>query len=384
MHLDMDAFFASVEQRDHPAYQGLPLVVGAAPGKRGVVATCSYEARRFGIHSAMPIAEAYRRCPGAVYLRPDMERYSAASRAVFQALADISPLVEPVSVDEAYLDISGMERLIGSPREIALRTKARVWHAVGLRCSIGVGPNRLIAKLASEAGKPDGLRIVSHDQVLGFLDPLPVSALRGVGKQTEKIVDRLGIRSVRQLRGYSLTQLQRHFGAKGGRSLYDQARGMASDQVGVGKGRQSISKETTFNEDQGNPEEIDSALVRLSAEVGRITRAKQLKGRTVSLKLRLADFETHTRQRRLREGINTDTALLRAARALYEASGFTERPLRLIGIGLSDWTEEPRMGDLFAEQPKDQQEERLFETLDAINERFGDSTLSRGLRPRGR
>ncbi|MES9968059.1 MAG: DNA polymerase IV, partial [Sedimenticola sp.] len=249
MHLDMDAFFASVEQRDNPEYQGKPVVVGARPGGRGVVATCSYEARRFGIHSAMPISEAYRRCPHAIYVRPDMKRYSEASRRIMAVLGEISPLVEPVSVDEAYLDISGLERLFGTPREIGLLTKRKVQDAVGLTCSVGIGCNRLIAKLASDYRKPDGLTVVMPDQNRAFLDPMPVSNLRGVGRQTLKTVKRLGIETVAQLRGYSLEQLQLHFGERGGEHLHNQARGIASDRIVTEYQRQSISKETTFGED---------------------------------------------------------------------------------------------------------------------------------------
>jgi len=178
MHLDMDAFFASIEQRDNPEYCGKPVVVGAMPGRRGVVSTCSYEARKYGIRSAMPISEAHRRCPDAIYLRPDMARYAAVSKQVMHALGDISPVVEPVSIDEAYIDISGMERLIGEPEEIGRLTKQKVMYRVGLNRSVGIGPNRLIAKLASEYQKPDGLVVIRPDQIQVFLDPMPVSNLR--------------------------------------------------------------------------------------------------------------------------------------------------------------------------------------------------------------
>ncbi|MES9903804.1 MAG: DNA polymerase IV, partial [Sedimenticola sp.] len=225
MHIDMDAFFASVEQRDHPEYRGRPVVIGAQPGRRGVVSTCSYEARRFGIHSAMPISEAYRRCPNAVYLSPSMTSYSEVSRQVMEVLRGISPVVEQASVDEAYVDITGLKRLFGAPREIGELVRREVRAALNLTCSVGIGPNRLIAKLASDFNKPDGLTIVPYQQVYHFLDPMPVSRLRGVGKQTLKTVQRLGIRNVAQLRGYSLEFLQQYFGNRGGEHLYHQARG---------------------------------------------------------------------------------------------------------------------------------------------------------------
>lgn len=378
LHLDMDAFFASVEQRDHPRYRGKPVVVGARPGRRGVVSTCSYEARRYGIHSAMPISEAYRRCPKAIYLRPDMARYQAVSEQLFAALAELSPLVEPVSVDEAYVDISGLERLFGTPEEIGVRTKRIIAEAVHLNCSVGIGPNRLIAKLASEASKPDGLKVVPQQQVQDFLDPLPVNALRGVGRQTQKISDRLGIRTVAQLRGYPLSLLQLNFGDKAGQSLHDQARGIASSRVGDSRERQSISKEHTFNEDLTDPAAIDRVLVQLAAEVGQIARAKGLKGRRVHLKLRLSGFETHTRQRRIPQATNADNQLLRHGRDLYQASGHQGEPLRLLGLGISEWDDAPVMGDLFDSPEENKKEERLFETLDSINEKF-QGKLHRGL-----
>ena len=216
----MDAFFAAVEQRDRPECRGRPVVVGARPGRRGVVSTCSYEARVFGIRSAMPISEAYRRCPDAIYLKPDMPRYAEASRQVLEVLESVSPVVEPVSVDEAYLDISGLARLYGPPRSIAGLVKERIWQRTGLSCSVGVGPNRLIAKLASEHDKPDGLIVVAAEEIETFLDPMPLSNLRGVGPRTLKTVQHLGIKNVRQLRTMPLDLLSSYFGETLGCRIY--------------------------------------------------------------------------------------------------------------------------------------------------------------------
>ncbi|MDH3978742.1 MAG: DNA polymerase IV, partial [Gammaproteobacteria bacterium] len=185
-HVDLDAFFASCEQRDHPEYQGKPVIVGALPGNRGVVAACSYEARVFGIHSAMPIAEAHRRCPDAIYLRPDISKYKRYSKQVFDLFNDITPFFEKASIDEAYLDISGLENIFGSPAAIGTAIRKRIYQATQLTASVGIGPNRLIAKLGSEANKPDGLTIVKPDEVLDFLAPMPIGNLRGLGKQTQK------------------------------------------------------------------------------------------------------------------------------------------------------------------------------------------------------
>ncbi|MEW8044567.1 MAG: DNA polymerase IV [Candidatus Sedimenticola endophacoides] len=309
MHLDMDAFFAAVEQRDHPEYRGRPLVVGARPGGRGVVSTCSYEARRYGIRSAMPISEACRRCPDAIYLRPDMARYTEASRRVMAVLDEVSPLVEQVSVDEAYLDISGLERLFGSPARIGRLTKRKVFEAVGLTCSVGIGPNRLIAKLASDYRKPDGITLVAPDAVQAFLDPMPVANLRGVGPATLGLLQRLGIRTVAQLRALPLELLQAHLGERGGSHLHAQARGRGSDRIEAAGQRQSVSKETTFGQDVTDIQVLKNCLRQLASDVGHTLRREGLWGRVATFKVRLPGFETHTRQRLLGEAVDSDVAI---------------------------------------------------------------------------
>ena len=383
MHVDMDAFFASVEQHENPHYRGRPLIVGALPGGRGVVATCSYEARAFGIHSAMPISEAYRRCPDGIYLRPRMRRYASISRRVMQALQDISPVVEPVSVDEAYVDISGLRRLIGSPEEIGRKTKATIRAAVGLSASVGIGPNRLIAKLASDYRKPDGLTVVLADAVENFLGPMPVGNLRGVGPQTRKIADRIGIRRVEQLQGYPLELLQMHFGDKAGVSLYRQARGMASAVVGMRDSRKSISKETTFGADVTDERLLRTTLRTLASQVGRTARREGLSGILVTLKIRLTGFETHSRQLRLRFQTDSDGEIFRAGWELYRSSEFVGRPVRLIGVGISGWNAQDTQADLFVDSDKQAREKKIYATLDLVGDLFGEGKLSRGVARKG-
>lgn len=380
MHLDLDAFFASVEQHDHPEYRAKPVVVGALPGNRGVVTTCSYEARNYGIHSAMPISEAYRRCPDAIYLRPNMSRYSTISEQVMIALDDISPVIEPVSIDEAYIDISGLERLMGAPDNIGRLTKQMILEKVGLNSSVGIGPNRLIAKLASEHQKPDGLVVIWPDQVRDFLDPMPVSNLRGVGPKTLSKLRQLNIHKVAHLKTYSLELLQKHFGSKGGQHLYDQARGIASDQVSTQVGRQSISKETTFNQDEKDPQRLRDHLKTLAAEVGYIARRKGLKGKVVTLKIRLEDFSMHTRQRTIDEASNVDVKIFEIAWDLYKKIGFASNPVRLIGVGISDWGEPSHQEDLFDTLEDREHEEKLYAILDDVTEKFGRGTISMGLK----
>ena len=271
-HMDLDAFFTSCEQREQPQYKGCPVVVGARPGHRGVVAAASYEARRFGIHSAMPISEAYRRCPNAVYLRPDIDKYRQASQQVFKILETITPTVEAASIDEAYLDVSGLDKLLGTPEAIGAEIKHRILTETGLTASVGIGPNRLIAKLGSEHHKPDGLMVVSPDQVLDFLAPMPVANLRGLGRQTQKIFNRLGIRTVAQLRAIRLQQLEKHLGKNAAANFHRQALGIASDEVVPGRTRKSISKETTFEVDVQDHTILRDTLRELAADVAKKAR----------------------------------------------------------------------------------------------------------------
>ena len=380
-HADLDAFYASVEQRDCPEYRDRPVVVGALPGRRGVVAAANYRARVFGIHSAMPIAEAYRRCPDAVYLRPDMAKYLRVSREIFQILETITPVIEPVSVDEAYLDLTGLKKLLGPPETIGTEIKRRILEATGLTVSVGIGPNRLIAKLGSEHRKPDGLMVVYPDQVLDFLAPMPVANLRGLGRQTQKIFSRLGIRTVAQLRAFPLRTLEQHLGTKAAASFQQQALGIASSDVVPGRERKSISKETTFEEDVRQQNTLHDTLHKLAAQVGATARREQISGSVVTLKIRFTGFETHTRQRKLSIPTNDERVILREAWALFLNGNLPSKPVRLIGVGISGWQQvksEPMQADLFDQPRVREKDKRILETLDRVTARFGKGMLQLG------
>ncbi|MCP4967999.1 MAG: DNA polymerase IV [bacterium] len=386
-HADLDAFYASVEQRDCPEYRDRPVVVGAQPGHRGVVAAANYRARTFGIHSAMPIAEAYRRCPNAVYLRPDMDKYARVSREIFQILETITPVVEPVSVDEAYLDLTGLEKLIGPPEVIGSEIKRRILEATGLTVSVGIGPNRLIAKLGSEHRKPDGLMVVFPDQVLAFLAPMPVANLRGLGRQTQKIFAGLGIRTVAQLRALPPGYLEEHLGSRAAVSFHNQALGIASAEVVYGRGRKSISKETTFEADVREHDILQDTLHKLAAEVAARARREQLSGAVVTLKIRFTGFETHTRQRKLPAPTHDERVILREAWALFNQGNLPRKPVRLIGVGISDWQQtetEPMQADLFDQPQKREIDDRLLETIDKVAGRFGKGMLQLGCKKEAR
>ncbi|MBT3040913.1 MAG: DNA polymerase IV [Candidatus Thiodiazotropha sp. (ex Ctena orbiculata)] len=389
MHIDLDAFFASIEQRDHPEYQGRPLVVGAKPGKRGVVATCSYEARRYGVRSAMPISEAVRRLPPeTVYLRPSMTRYGEVSRQIMQALEGISPAVEKVSVDEAFLDISGMQRLIGPPEVIGRRAKSVILEGVGLTASVGIGPNRLIAKLASDFRKPDGLTIVLADQVQAFLDPQPLTILRGLGAKSAPVLQRIGLRTVADVRRLSLLELRRHLGDLAGTKIHEQAHGIASDRVHLDSERKSISKETTFNEDITDPEIVRDTLHWAAQEVGYIARQEGRRGSIVTVKIRFQGFETHTRSRTLTTPTSTDKEIFQQVWELYQSEQWVGRPVRLVGLGVSGWARDAakaaEQADLFDEITADHapKQERLYQTMDAVSDKFGRKSVRFGVRRR--
>jgi len=377
LHIDMDAFFAAVEQRDHPEYRERPVIVGALPGERGVVSTCSYEARRYGIHSAMPISFAYQRCPQGIYVRPNMALYAAVSDQVMAILDRFSPLVEPISIDEAFLDITGLEKLFGEPPAIGRLVKESIARELKLSASVGIGPNRLIAKLASDWEKPDGLTIIAPDQVDEWLAPMPVKRLRGVGPKFQQALARLGIRTVGQLRAWPRPSLVENFGEKGAETLYRQARGQASDVVGVSWERKSISKEITFNEDQDDVETLRAAMLELAAAVGCGARREEKTGRVITLKIRLAGFETHTRQVGLDCATAGDRTIFREAWRLYEKSGFAGRKVRLLGIGLSGFASE-ECGQMDMPFASDKRDEKIFAAVDRLTQKYGRRTIGLG------
>jgi DNA polymerase-4 len=379
-HVDLDAFFASCEQRDHPEYRGRPVVVGALPGNRGVAAAASYEARVFGIHSAMPIAEAYRRCPDAVFVRPDIEKYRQASREVFDILGDITPVVEKASIDEAYLDIGGLEKIVGPAEAVGEEIRRRIKTGTGLTASVGIGPNRLIAKLGSEARKPDGLTVISADEVLDFLAPMPVSNLRGLGPQTLKIVARLGIRTVAELRATKLAKLREHLGQRAAESFHRQSLGIASSEVVTDRERKSISKETTFGSDVLDHGILHDTLRKLAAGVARTARRETLAGTVVTLKIRFEGFETYTRQSTLPEPVNDERIMIDTAWSLFNHGDLPAKPVRLIGVGLSGWKKQDvSQADLFESAGQRAQDQKVLETIDTVTQKFGKPILQVGM-----
>ena len=331
LHADMDAFYASVEIRDRPELAGLPVIVGA--GSRGVVLSASYQARVFGVRSAMPVTRARRLCPQAVFVAPRHRLYASASAEVMAVFRSVTPEVEPLSLDEAFLDVSGSIRRLGRPARIAELIRATIRDQQGLTCSVGVASCKFVAKLASALCKPDGLLVVPDDQVLDFLHPLPVAALWGVGEQTGQALARLGLRTVADIAHTPLDVLQRELGQAAGAHLSALAWGRDERPVNPGVQDKSIGAEETFPADVDDPEVIRRELLRLSGRTARGLRAGGCVARTVVVKLRLANFRTITRSRTLPEPTDVAQEIYATACDLYAVAGLDPRArLRLVGV----------------------------------------------------
>lgn len=375
IHVDMDAFYASVEQRDKPELRGKPVVVGAAPGGRGVVSAASYEARQFGVRSAMPSIQAQRLCPQALFVPVDMPRYLQASRAVMAILGGYTPLLEQISVDEAFLDVTGSRRLFGSPEQIGRQIKQRIASELSLVASVGIAANKFIAKVASDHGKPDGFVIVPAGEERRFLDPMPVSRLWGVGKATEERLRQLGIRTIRQLAAYPEEVLQRQFGELGGH-LHRLANGIDDRPVETGRDAKSVSAEHTYQQDTREQDTIERTLLALAEDVGARLRSQELRGRTVQLKLRFDDFHTITRRRTLPGPTDANDTIYKTVCALLAEVPLEGRLVRLLGVGVSGF-DRPAQASLFADEEV-QEHSALDDAIDALRKRYGSDTIRRG------
>jgi len=331
LHVDMDAFYASVSLRDRPELHGRPVIVGGG-GNRGVVLSATYEARALGVHSAMPMSRARRMAPQAVVVEPDHQAYARVSDGVMEVFRSVTPLVEPLSLDEAFLDVSGAVRRLGSPARIGELIRARVHDEQGITCSVGVATTKFVAKLASTRAKPDGLLVVPADQVVAFLHPLPVGALWGVGERTEEQLTRLGLRTVGDLAHTPEATLQRALGSALGAHLAALAWGRDERSVVPHEPDKSIGAEETFATDVDDPEVVHRELLRLSERVATRLRQQGYRGRTVSIKVRFADFTTITRARTLRDPTDVGREVYGTAKSLFDALGLQRARLRLVGV----------------------------------------------------
>ncbi len=371
----MDAFYASVEQRDNPSYRKRPVIVGGGL-PRGVVSAASYEARRFGIHSAMPMARAVRLCPDGVFLPVRMDRYADVSRSVFGIFHEFTPLVEPLSLDEAFLDVTASESLFGPGAVIAEKIRRRVRDVTGLTVSAGVASNKFVAKVASDFEKPDGCTVVPADRIEGFLAPLPVGRIWGVGKVTEKALRGLGVRTIGELRRVSREVLDRRFGSTG-KLLWELCRGIDERPVEVPGQAKSLGREDTYGVDLVETGEIRRCLLDLSGQVSRRLRRKGLCGKTVTLKVKYADFRQITRSVTLSRATDDDGEIYRAILPLLEKTEAGRRPVRLLGVSLSHLGagEGERQLALFSDS--DEKGRRLNETIDRLSDKYGKDVVRR-------
>lgn len=378
-HLDMDAFFAAIEELDQPEYSGKPLVVGADPkggAGRGVVSTANYEARKYGIHSAMPISQAYKKCPHAIFVRGRYARYSEISEKIMAILKDFSPIIQQISIDEAFMDLTGVTKLLGQPIEIAGKLKARIKNEIGLTASVGIASNKFIAKVASDLEKPDGLTICFPGNEQAFLAPLPIRKLWGVGKKTAEKLTKIGLKTIDDIAKLPQDYLIKIFG-KWGLHLWQLSNGIDTRSVDAYSARKSISEETTFDVDIDDYEIVEKTLFRIADRLSRTMRRKKLKGRTITLKLRWEGFETHTRSKTLSDYVNDADTLRSIAVAQFRQMARQGRRVRLIGIGIS------QLNNIGGEQMslfgdgRIPQNEKLENLLSDLKAKFGENTITR-------
>jgi DNA polymerase IV len=377
LHVDMDAFYASIEQRDHPELRGRPVIVGGLAG-RGVVCAASYEARPFGVRSAMPIVTAQRLCPEAVFLPVRMKHYADIGRQIQAILLSFTPLVEPLSLDEAFLDLRGCEGLFGPAMQMAWTIKERIFAETALVASVGLAPNKFLAKLASDHGKPNGLVTVPPEQVSRFLEALPVGRIWGIGAKTEQRLHALGIRTIGQLAALPEPVLADHFG-KTGRHIWHLARGEDDRAVVPDREAKSISTETTFAQDVGDRTALEAWLLDQVDQVATRLRHVGVHARTVQLKLRSSAFRTRVRSLSLSGATDSTQTLWQAARSLLERALTSDiLPLRLLGVGLTNLTREGALqGDLF-QCTERKQESALDQAVDEIRRQLGRTAIQRG------
>lgn len=381
LHLDLDAFFCAVEEQRDPSLRGRAFAVGGSPEGRGVVASCSYPARRYGVHSAMPMAQALRRCPDLVVVRHHFDLYRGASRQVMARLNDVTPLIEQISIDEAFLDVTGLPNA-GEP--LARQLQAAIRDELGLPCSFGVATNKLVAKIANNIGKdsapkdgpPYAITVVPPGDEAAFLAPLPVRELWGIGPKTAERLYSMGIRTIGDIARRSDDEMTRLFGRHGA-DLVARARGIDKRPVETERDAKSISKETTFAQDVRDEATLHRTLSELADGVGYRLRKAGLRGTTVKIKLRWTDFTTLTRQITLDQPIDSDDAIYGAALDVFTATWIPGRPVRLLGVGISGFDVDVHQLRLW-DEPPDEKAQQLQAALDDLKGRFGEDVIKRG------
>ena len=385
IHLDLDAFFASVEQRDNPAYREKPLIVGGISGgkgnsNRGVVCAASYEARKYGVHAGMPIWEARQKCPQGIFVPSQMNKYVEASKKFFQICSNYTPLIEPLSIDELFLDVSGCESLFGSSETIGRKIKERVYQELGLKVSVGIAENKFLAKIATNLGKPDGFYIIPSKDIQKILYPLPVSSLWGIGKKTEELLKKSGIYLVEQLARMPDSILENLLG-KNGKKMKLLAQGIDKSPVTPPSTAKSIGKETTFGTNITEKAVLIKELLKISQLIAYAARKKGYKGRTITLKIRFQDFITFNRSKTLENPTHLDDIIFKTVVELLDKVRHKKGGVRLLGVKLSNLTLGKGIKQLKflrdKEEEKDDKLEQLTQSLDKIREKFGTKAVTR-------
>ena len=378
IHLDMDAFYPAVEVLDNPDLRGKPVIVGGSR-ERGVVSSASYEARKYGVHSAQPMATAMRLCPQGIVLPPRMARYQEISRQVFEIFHFFTPLVEPLSIDEAFLDVTGSKRLFGHPVEIAKKIKQMVVEKIGLTISAGVAPSKFVAKIASDMDKPDGLTVVPPDRVREFLDPLSIDKMWGVGKETQKALQRLRVLTFKDLRKKPVSDLERTFG-KHGLKMHQLAMGIDEREVVTGHDAKSIGHEQTFAEDIMAKDTAKKEILSLANQVAHRMRRHKVHGKTITLKVKYHDFVLITRSMTLTKSTDDGPEIYRTACGLMEKTLIGKRPVRLLGVSVShlEHLNKEKQLSLFQGDVEDQKKRDLHTAIDRLHEKFGNKSIRPG------
>jgi DNA polymerase-4 len=377
-HVDMDAFFAAIEQRDNPKLLSKPVVVGADPKEgrgRGVVSTCSYEARKFGIHSAMPISFAYQKCPTAAFVPVNMEKYTKVSKQIYGIFEKFTPSIEPVGIDEAFLDITGSFHLFGGPIESCRLLKERIKKETRLTASVGLAPTLMAAKIASDLRKPDGLVEVTSEGLLDFLWPLPVERIWGLGKRSKVILLECGIQTIGDLAKRNIKDIVSLFG-KNGEYFWNLAWGRDNRIVEKEIEAKSISNETTFERDTSDSEAITGAIAALSEKVSARLRLSLLKAKTITLKVRLQGFDTYTRAATLQKASNFSDVINKEIHRLYENFNARGKKIRLIGVKASNFIPADMRDSLFVDA-SDEKKEKVHSAIDRIKGKFGENIIHR-------
>ncbi len=374
LHIDLDAFFVSVELLERPDLRGQPVAVGGRADERGVISSASYEARKFGVRSALPTRTAFQLCPDLILLPARHEHYAQHSRRVMAMLHEITPQIEPISIDEAFLDVTGTELHRGSPENLARYLHTRIHDEFGLPCSIGVASNKLVAKIATEQAKPNNIRVIPAGEEAAFLAPLPVRALWGVGPKTAGILKTMGIETIGQIAQTRPDVLARQFGKNGAEDLLRRASGRDDSPVESDREVKQISQEITFAKDVADAAKLRATLLELSEGVGLRLREDALSARTIAIKLRYGDFTTFTRQTTLPQPLDLDQDIFEQAWLLFEAN-WNKRPVRLIGVAARQLNPAARQLDLFETQ--DDRADRLTHAVDEIRHKYGADALKR-------